>query len=381
MFVVLLDEYENLFPFQKKVVNGLIKLAASDFTVKVAKKLGVDEVSGTTTGQELQEIHDYNRVPLVYDVEDASQMKLYKGLLKEITGRLLITAQPAGCDVETVLPKAPELEVDRQAWLEEIANLHKTNVSELENLPVSQKNEKITYYSQAAIYRVLYKRGGRQKDKAFSGFDDLTFLSSGVIRYFLEILGVAFHLQYADKLPTTGPITFTPENQTIAIHIVSQHYLTTLSRNIEIYGERLKYYILDIGDCLRHKLLHHPSEPEAGRLTIDDPQILEDDKFFEIRKVLSLGVREGVFQTREGRPAFKPKHSSDPQPVEVSICRIYAPILQISPRQRWRTNLSRDELLHLWEPKSRANAKKTLLRKLAKPIDQHPQLNFGDSHQ
>ena len=40
LFAVLLDEYENLFPFQQRIVNSIVKLAAPDFTVKIAKKLG-----------------------------------------------------------------------------------------------------------------------------------------------------------------------------------------------------------------------------------------------------------------------------------------------------------------------------------------------------
>ena len=71
-FVVLLDEYENLFPYQQRIINGFIKLAPPQFSVKVAKKLGSRETSGSTTGQELQETHDYTRLTLVYDVEDTS---------------------------------------------------------------------------------------------------------------------------------------------------------------------------------------------------------------------------------------------------------------------------------------------------------------------
>ncbi|MFA4985310.1 MAG: toll/interleukin-1 receptor domain-containing protein [Candidatus Brocadiia bacterium] len=367
LFAVLLDEYENLLPFQQRVANGLVKLAAPDFTVKVAKKLGADEVSGTTTGQELQEIHDYNRVPLVYDVEVPRQLRQYGDLLKGISERLLANAGRPGCNVEDLLPRASESEVDRGDLLEEVAKLHRLSVGELESLPPDQRNEKITYYSEAAIYRVLYGRRGRQKDKAFSGFDDITFLSSGVIRYFMEILGVAYHLQHVESVPSNVPVRLAPEIQTQAVHIVSQHYLTTLSRNVEVYGERLKYYVLELGDCIRHKLLHHTSEPEAARLTIEDPENLGATRFLEMQKVISIGVREGVFQTREGRPAFKPKHLSDPQPVEMSICRIYAPVLQISPRHRWRTSLTCDELLDLWEARTRAKTKRSLLRKLVKP--------------
>ncbi len=43
MFVVLLDEYENLFPYQQRIVNGFVKLGPPDFSIKIAKKLGSAE--------------------------------------------------------------------------------------------------------------------------------------------------------------------------------------------------------------------------------------------------------------------------------------------------------------------------------------------------
>ena len=72
-FVILLDEYENLFPYQKRIVNSLLKLGPPHVSVKIAKKLASGDVPGTTTGQELQEIHDYTRVPLVYNVGDSAE--------------------------------------------------------------------------------------------------------------------------------------------------------------------------------------------------------------------------------------------------------------------------------------------------------------------
>jgi hypothetical protein len=61
MFVALLDEYENLFPYQQRVVNSYVKLGPPDVSVKIAKKIGTGDTSGTMTGQELQETHDYTR--------------------------------------------------------------------------------------------------------------------------------------------------------------------------------------------------------------------------------------------------------------------------------------------------------------------------------
>ena len=78
--------------------------------------------------------------------------------------------------------------------------------------------------------------------------------------------------------------------------------------------------LLDLGDCLRHKLLKHMSEPEAARLTLEDPEILEAKTMDTLKRILQLESEKG-FQTKEGLPAFKPKHGSDPQPTEFNICR------------------------------------------------------------
>ncbi len=134
----------------------------------------------------------------------------------------------------------------------------------------------------------------------------------------------------------------------------------------------LKYFLLDLGDCLRHKLLHHTSEPEAARLTIADPERLESAEMTPLRRLLLVGTRESVFQTKEGRPAFKPKHSSDPQPAEFNVCRIYAPVLQISPRLRWRTEVKTESLLGLALPDKRADTLRQLKKAIVKQNNNDP---------
>ena len=148
-----------------------------------------------------------------------------------------------------------------------------------ESWDAQKKREKITYYGEAAIYRTLHSHKGRQRAKRFAGFKDLAFLSSGVIRYFQEIVAVGYYLTFDDQSPRPRELVIPPENQSRAVHLVSTHNVTTLSRNVETQGETLKYFLFDLGDCLRQKLLKHTSEPEAGRLTITDPEILEDPEF------------------------------------------------------------------------------------------------------
>lgn len=367
MFVALLDEYENLFPYQQRVVNGFVKLAPPDVSVKIAKKLGSIDSSGTTTGQELQEIHDYTRLPLVYDVEDASQLAAYHTLLKHIVGNILRSENLGKVSVTDLLPEDASPEVDSGKLLTEVAKLCKVSAEEFQAWPEEKRKEKVTYYGEAATYRVLYGAKGRHREKRFSGFNELAFLSSGVIRYFQEIVGVAYHFTYGSGPARAGAISLPSEKQSKAVHFVSQHNLTTLSRNVESDGEALKYFLMDLGDCLRHKLLKHTSEPEAARLTIEDPELLEQSQMEPLRRLLLVGVREGVFQTKAGLPAFKPKHSSDPQPSEFNICRIYAPVLQTSPRLRWRTEVRCRALLGLALPHERGRAMQQLKIKLVKP--------------
>jgi len=363
-FVVLLDEYETLFPYQQVVVNTLVKHGPPSFSIKIAKKLGTADNAGTTSGQELQETHDYQRILLVYDVEDKNQLAAYTELLQHFIEKIFSTEHLAFTGTSDLLPSSEDV-VSESAITTEIARLCKVSVEEFVAWPKDRQREKSTYYHEAAVYRVLYGGTGRHREKHFSGFKELTFVSSGVIRYFQEILGVAYYLQFAES-PPSAPMVLTSEIQSEAVHFVSRHNLTTLSRNIESVGEVLKYFLLDLGDCLRRKLLSHTSEPEAARITIADPESLEDDRFSMLKNLLMVGTREGVFQTKEGRPAFKPKHSSDPQPAEFNICRIYAPVLQISPRLRWRTNVSCESLRKLIQPADRPRGKKDLMKRMCK---------------
>ena len=366
MFVILLDEYENLFPYQKRIVNSLLKLGPPHISVKVAQKLASGDIPGTTTGQELQEIHDYTRVPLVYNVEDVSEQHAYYELLRNIVSKMAGLEGAGQITVDKLLPQFRDPEVDETLWLTEVAKLSKTTPEEFADFPEEKQRERQTYYGAAATCRVLLGKRGRHAEKRFAGFSELALLSSGVIRYFQEFLSVAYHLTFGSDSPPQGTLTLPPNQQSRAVHVVSQHNLTTLSRNVEQHGEELKYFLLDLGDCLRHKLLKHTSEPEAARLTLKDPEMLEDATMKKLKRILAVGEREGVFQTKEGLPAFKPKHRSDPQPAEFNICRVYAPVLQVSPRLRWRTSIKCQQLQCLLEPGMRAQAVQELKNAVAK---------------
>lgn len=362
LFAILLDEYENLFPFQQRIVNSIVKLAAPDFTVKIAKKLGASDTSTTAMEQELQEIHDYTRIPLVYDVEDPPQRTAYLRLLDTFVRNTLSSAYMPEASLGVLLPARTDGEVKDEDRRAEVARLCRVTLEEFGSWEPKKQQEKLVYYGEAAVYRCLYGRRGRRHEKHFSGKDTLALLSSGVIRYFQEFLGVAFHLAFPNGASAQTQLEINPEFQSQAVHIVSRHNLATLSRNVEADGEVLKYLLLDVGDGLRHKLLRHGSEPEAARLTVADPERLELSEMERLKHLLTIAIREGVFQAKDGLPAFRPKHDSDPQPVEFNICRLFAPVLRISPRLRWRTSITCSNLRRLVEPSTRTETLRRLKR-------------------
>ena len=203
-FVVLLDEYENLLLHQKRLVNSLVKLGAPQMSVKISRKLASGDTPATTTGQELQEIHDYTRVPLVYNLDDPGERKAYCGLLRHMVENMVALEGGRPFDMDQLLPRFGDPEVEQSSCLTEVARLNKMTVEEFNDLPDDKRREKKTYYGHAAVYRVLLARRGRHREKRFAGFSELAMLGSGVIRYFQEFLSVGYHLTFGAEPPAGG---------------------------------------------------------------------------------------------------------------------------------------------------------------------------------
>lgn len=351
MFVALIDEYENLLSYQQRAVNTIIKFATPHFSVKVAKKIGVSDTPSTLVGSELQETHDYRRILLVYQVCNSRNRQEYRQFLSSIVEKQI---QAAGLDYEgmdSLLPNSNDIRegLSEQYILDELSEMESQRTSANRgSSKISQKRTRNNHYREAAVYRAISKVPNYEKH--FSGFHKLSFLSSGIVRYFQEILGVAYYLTSISSEHRPKPLCFPSPVQSQAVHIVSDNAVSTLSKNVEVYGETLKMLLIDLATCLRQKLLRRVSEPEAARVTIVDYESLLQEEYRVLRAVLDVGVREGVFQTREDRPAYFPKHGADPQGVELNICRMLAPSLKISPRLRWQTRLRAEVLKGLVDP-------------------------------
>ncbi len=352
----LLDEYENLLPFQKVVVNTLVKWSSSkSFTIKIAaKKTGFQDPQ-TLEGQELEQGHDYSPIDLDYDISNSTQRKQYKDLLIKICEKILENEGFKIHDINVILEENLLFDGFPESEIEE-------KINSMANFDGESKKEYFHRLQNAAVYRLLYPN----KKKQFAGFDDFVLLSSGITRYFLELCGMSYYYAIQSGMNIKDGDQIKRVHQTKAVYVLSSYYLSTIRKNIASDGPRIQQFVIDMGDIFRKKLLNHLSEPEAARISIKDPHALEDPSMKEIRRLLDLAEMHSVLQIHKGLGlgGIRPKHSSEVQPREYLINRIYAPILEFSLYPRWRTNFTCKEIKDMFDPTLRQSIKGKLIRRV-----------------
>ena len=327
----LLDEFENLLPFQKIVANSILKASeAGHYSVKIATKKAALTTSETLEGQEIEEPHDYSSVDVDYNLSDDQERKHYKQLLIMICSRIL---SHEGFN-ETEIVKVLESPLEQDGLEEADLNKEMAAVFGSRSLTSEDRHR----LGNAAIFRVLHREGRRRKQ--FAGFDDLVALSSGIIRLFLELAGLSYHFAIQERIDVKGGQPIGRGHQTNAAYALSDYYLTTIKNNVAAVGPQIQQLVIDLGDIFRAKLLNHNSEPEGSRLAIHDPHKLEEPASEEARTMLTQAVIHSIFQNPHRRGGMRPKHLTDVQPQEYILNRVYSPSLAISPRPRWRTRIS-----------------------------------------
>lgn len=364
----LLDEYENLLPFQKIVVNTILKWSESGFfSVKIATKKTGFKNPQTLENQEIEDPHDYSPVNLDYDISKPENRALYKNLLMRVCKNMLINEGFKEHDIRTILE-------NRNLWddfteseiLETISQMINKNLKELKE---DERGEYIHRLGTAAVYRLALSN---KKRKQFAGFNDFIFLSSGIIRYFLELCGMSYYFAIQEGINVKNGEKIKIKDQECAVYTLSAYHLYNIKKNIAGYGIKIETLIIDLGGIFRQKLLKHNSEPEGARISITDPQHLETPLLSEVNEILDSAVMHTVLQVRGGIGGMRPKHVTEVQPREYLINRIYSPILNFSPNYRWRTKFTCEMIKELVNPQTRGSMKSRLIRNIEKDVKEKP---------
>lgn len=359
---LLLDEFENLRPFQQTIINEWIK-TARNFTVKVASKFEGMYTNMTQQGQPLQDGQDYFSLELDYDLFDDNKKEQYQCLLSKICRNLLTVEGYKEKDIKKILEE-PKLELPREVIDEEIKNIREAAGLKFSQEELPEYRNKLEV---AAIFRLLRKRekveGRKSRKKIYAGFETYTYLSSGIIRIFLNLVGMAFYKAEDAGIDVKNGGKIPIDHQTWASYVVSKVWLEKIPANLEMYGEIMYQLIVDLGDIFRERLIHHPTEPETLTIRILDPLNLNSSG--ALSNLLSHGVKESIMYERKETSSMKPKQSTRPQPKEYVLNRIYSPTLEISYRPRWPrgSEFTVSELISLLDPTKRENTKRKLQQK------------------
>ena len=360
---LLLDEFENLRPFQQIIINEWVK-TARNFTVKVASKFEGMHTNMTLQGQPLQDGQDYFTWSLDYNLFNPQEKELYQNLLLKICSQLLDIENYEGKDIRKILDEPRELELPQEVINEEIKNIR--GAAGLEFLP-----ERLPEYRNklelAAVFKLLRKRekveGRKTRKKIYAGFETYTYLSSGIVRIFLNLVGMAFYKAEDEGINVKRGGKIPIAHQTWAAYVVSKAWLEKIPANLEEYGEVMYQFIVDLGDIFRERLLYHPTEPESLTISLVDPYNLNSNR--PLKLLLSHSIRESILCERKETSSMKPKQSSRPRPKEYVLNRIYSPILEISYRPRWPrgSEFMTSELISLLTPNTRDETKRKLQQK------------------
>ncbi len=359
---LLFDEMENLRPFQQITINEWIK-TSKNFTVKVASKFNGIHTHMTQQGQALQDGQDYFTFVLDYDLFDPKKNAIYQNLLLQISKKLLEIEGFKETDLRKQLQSLKEPELPIELVNKEIEEIRRSAGLEFSEDKLDEYRNKMDV---AAIFRLLRKReridGRSSKKKLYAGFETYSYLSSGIIRIFLNLVGMAFYKAAGGGVAVKEGEPISTEDQTWAAYTVSKAWLEKIPVNIEEHGEIMYQFVVDVGSVLRERLLHHSSEPETLTISLKDPSNLKGESLLE--SLLMHSVMESILYEKMLTSSMKPK-IAEKISKEYALNRIYAPVLELSYRPRWPrgSEFSVNELSSLLDPEQRDEARRKLQKR------------------
>lgn len=360
---LLVDEYEDMDVYQQKIINRIIK--ARKIAFRIASKINGVKTTEYSSGKKMDEFHDYEIIPLHFDVVK-ERRTAYTNLLREVfINRLKLQENYKERRPEKLLP-SPSLsdegitqsEIEKE--LAEIKeNLKQKTINKIQSKDY-EKNFR-DHYTEASIFRILLKKGN---EKLYAGFDEYASLSSGIVRLFILLCREAFQAAHQSNINVERGVPIDVKLQSKAAREVSRIELSiTLPKNVSsVYGQKLTMFVLDLGSILRAKL-HFSTQPQANRIEIIDSEKFELQEYKIPREIIESGLDLPVFLSEV---SFKPRDMRYPMPKTFSLNRIFAPLLEIPPEERWRTELRAREIKELCSTETR----EATLRKIINEVQE-----------
>ena len=373
----LIDEYENFNENQKIVLNTLVKFnEGTSYTFKIAAKKTAFNISQTLENQPLQEIHDYEKMDMDFDISNTEQKKRFSNHVIKICERILKEAKFENCNIEEILEDRSEYfkinsktldGFTKEQIMNEIKSLYYSNKKPWDSLTKIQLDYLYSHYGVSAEYRL-----SKNKPKSYAGFDDFVTFSSGNLRIFVELCGMAYIFAIRDKIDSKQGEKISFKNQTKAIEKISDYHLWDI-QDIPVVGRAIQKLVNDLGDILREKLITHFYEPESSLISISNPDDLglkvtlpNCEKQHTLQEIVDICIMYSIFHEHGSRMGRRGKSGYGTSSYDYVLNRIYAQTLKISPRPMSSYPMNCDNFKGLLEPGIQKHTKKDLIDKLRK---------------
>jgi len=279
-FFFLLDEYENLLPYQQQVVNTYIKHTSGQYFFKIGvKELGWVCRTTLHPNEQLVSPADYALVRINDKMTGEAFLSFATEVCETRLRQVRVNGQPIDSRLRNALPSLsiddeaellgvgerakPILEDSKNflsltslATLEGLSNLEVFFVSEWarshnrtleEELLDLQSNQaawrqRFDNYKYAALFSVRKRKRG--VDKYYCGLDVYSQLACGNIRYMLELVDHSFMAHVRSEADPLAPIS--PETQTKTAQSVGAMNLSELE-GLSVSGAKLTKLLLALG--------------------------------------------------------------------------------------------------------------------------------------
>lgn len=400
VFKIYIDEYEAFSEWQQKIINTLIKQSHRLLIYNIGLRFNGMKTQCTLGENEiLQQTHDY----LFFNFDQLILGKEYENTLRNICQKRLeaffsshgIAYTSQETDIEFYLSTyntAKELERFNGKKLNFYNNLRKLireqcaandDIEQMEsilctNAPPVNARLHLSLLLRAPQYRpkvssLVYaytawqsgtacKEASQYRDwlhntkngivfllakdagisKWYYGFDTFSMLSSGVVRYFLELCEQVFNIAMMDGFSWEKPCQISPEIQTRAAKYVSQNRVNEIA-SYPRCGKKLRIFVQCFGEICRE--LHRNDnttlgEPEVNHFTTETLQ-LSDSIVNDINDAITWLVLQKYPQT-------KSKELIRTNIVDYHLNKIYAPYFEISCNRKRKITLRKEDLEKLF---------------------------------
>ena len=424
--LLLIDEFESFSEKQQTVINAAMRYN-KEYGIRLRigmRPYGFKTYDTVNSEDFIKEGRDYSKIEFDNPLVKKQNNKSYFDLIKRVASKRLASVPMfVGTSIVEILGDEEDLESEAkdivkgntkhiELYLKEINKLHIFNrtldldslknirddnpLYEMECLRLLLKGESLEYVEKAlsdyknkeksaeakkfsddydkkyklAFVFVLCSIYKREK-KAYYGFSDYCYLSSGVIGSFIELCRRAFDLAYFKDRDNLNQGVISKEIQTEAAYEYSYAERDMICRIAE-HGKKLEVFINNLGNAFSyiHRDLHL-RYPETNMFPVDSDLSDENKKLLEIACRWSLIFKKPNVQDSSAQNNIHDMYI---------LSRVFSPVFKISYRTRGGLNpikkLTNDFFSTEFNPESVLKEKEKSKR--SKSIDDNNQLSIFD---